>query len=686
MEKPKEQQDMDTFVTNPKHVQPGATRNVSISNSTSSALLVIDVQEYCSIPQKGTHSNSKRDDNQYFFDRVDNIMVPNIAKLLTAARENAAEVIYTYIEALTEDGRDCSLDYKLSGPLLVPKGSPDARILDAIKPLPNDILIPKTSCSVFQSTNINYVLRNLGVRYLVIVGQLTNQCVESAVRDAADLGYLVTVVEDACAAENIECHTRGLDNMKGFARISTTDMICKEWGKGAITTQPIINTTQTTSKENDQIQAVSKQDIITKYALLKALLVNLKFSGVKYLRYVTCDNSAQIRCKALKLGTNSSSQLQNGAAFVEAMMALPLPHDAVAEDSGLSAQGMLNLVPDFSSLVHIPYAKGHAAVYGFLCKKNVVSPLCPRGFLKRMIDAVSSEGVTVRAGVEIEFTLLKNNSTFEPIDNTNWASVTGIDRISTFIDKLEITLEEQNISVLQVHAESAPGQFELVLQHTDDLIHLADSILTARQSIRAIATDFDMRVTFAPKPFPTSAGNGQHVHMSCNNRQSQFMAGVLKHLRGINAITTPSVSSFARTKPGCWAGAFAVWSSEHKEAAIRLCDGGEHFEVKTVDNTSNPYLALGCLLAAGFQGLKNNLDLPLPVDDIPSSINSETDALKPLPTYLSEALDTLECEKEIIECLGDQLTKAFVAVKRAELKYFVDKGETKELEIITDRL
>ena len=85
-----------------------------------------------------------------------------------------------------------------------------------------DILIPKTSCSVFQSTNIDYVLRNLGVRYLVVVGQLTNQCVESAVRDAADRGYLVTVVEDACAAKTIKEHEAGLFNMKGFARLTCT--------------------------------------------------------------------------------------------------------------------------------------------------------------------------------------------------------------------------------------------------------------------------------------------------------------------------------------------------------------------------------------------------------------------------------------------------------------------------------
>ena len=101
------------------------------------------------------------------------------------------EVMYTVIEALTRDGRDLSLDYKISG-LFVPRGSWDAKVLDAIAPGEDEIVLPKTSSSVFISTNIDYVLRNLGVRSLMIAGVLTDQCIDSAVRDACDLGYLVT--------------------------------------------------------------------------------------------------------------------------------------------------------------------------------------------------------------------------------------------------------------------------------------------------------------------------------------------------------------------------------------------------------------------------------------------------------------------------------------------------------------
>ena len=122
------------------------------------------------------------------------------------------EIIFTYLESQCDDSRDVSLDYKLSGGLArLPCPSSPAKFITGISPIPGqDISLPKTSCSVFQSTNLDYILRNLNIEQLVVCGQLTDQCVESAVRDAADLGYLVSVVEDACAAESKDSHEKGV--------------------------------------------------------------------------------------------------------------------------------------------------------------------------------------------------------------------------------------------------------------------------------------------------------------------------------------------------------------------------------------------------------------------------------------------------------------------------------------------
>jgi ureidoacrylate peracid hydrolase len=216
-------------------VIPGKSSRDEFPLITSrAALLVIDVQEYLSEPANETERNS------YFFQEALPRTVKNIGKLLSAFRQvrdketRGCEVIFTYLEALTKDCRDVSLDYKLSGPKLarLPNSATDpAKFLPEVSPSTagrGDIKIPKTSCSVFPSTNLRYVLQSLHIEQLLITGQLTDQCVESAVRDAADLGLFVTVVHDACAALSEDSHTKGLHGMKGFCRLLSTQEVLDE--------------------------------------------------------------------------------------------------------------------------------------------------------------------------------------------------------------------------------------------------------------------------------------------------------------------------------------------------------------------------------------------------------------------------------------------------------------------------
>jgi len=207
------------------------TRNVPIHDTAHAALLVIDVQVYNTVPGDGEFPDvdprNLPEHLRYYFDRIDRLVLPNIARLQQAFRTADAEVIHTVIEAATPDMRDMSLDYRISG-LMVPKGSPWAKAPAAVAPLPSEIVIPKTSSSVFMSTNIDYVLRQLEIEQLVCVGLLTDQCVESAVRDACDLGYLVTVPEDACGTFTQERHDRSLQFYKGYCRIASTETVVGE--------------------------------------------------------------------------------------------------------------------------------------------------------------------------------------------------------------------------------------------------------------------------------------------------------------------------------------------------------------------------------------------------------------------------------------------------------------------------
>jgi biuret amidohydrolase len=165
------------------------------------ALLLIDLQ-------KGEYNPNKiaaEPQHAYLFERIREVVIPNGQKLLAACRAAGIEVIYTVVESLTLDGRDRSLDYKVSG-----------------------IFFPKTSSSLFNSTNFEYVLRNLRVEYVMVMGILTDQCVETAVRDGCDRGFMMTLVDDACATSSEQRHKEALIGFKGYCRTRTTAQVIEE--------------------------------------------------------------------------------------------------------------------------------------------------------------------------------------------------------------------------------------------------------------------------------------------------------------------------------------------------------------------------------------------------------------------------------------------------------------------------
>lgn len=150
--------------------------------------------------------------------------LPAIKRLVDGARAKGVEIVYTVIESLTRDGRDRSLDHKLSN-IHIPRGSHLAKVIDLIAPHEDDIVLPKTSSGIFNSTNVDYVLRNLGVENLIVVGFLTDQCVDMAVRDGADRGYYVICASDACATYTDERHATGLRAFGGYCRLQSVDEV-----------------------------------------------------------------------------------------------------------------------------------------------------------------------------------------------------------------------------------------------------------------------------------------------------------------------------------------------------------------------------------------------------------------------------------------------------------------------------
>jgi ureidoacrylate peracid hydrolase len=195
------------------------------------ALLFIDVQNF-SCHTDGAEwaamdAAELAEKKEPFLRQMREEVLPRMRRLQEACRGAGVEVMYTTIESLTKDGRDRSLDYKITG-FNVARGSWDGKVVDEIAPGEDEIVLPKSSSSVFVSTNIDYILRNLGVQQLVLSGVLTDQCVESAIRDACDLGYLVTQVTDACATFTPARQAASINAIRGYCRQVTTDQLIAE--------------------------------------------------------------------------------------------------------------------------------------------------------------------------------------------------------------------------------------------------------------------------------------------------------------------------------------------------------------------------------------------------------------------------------------------------------------------------
>lgn len=185
------------------------------------ALLLVDMQRIWLEPGADPDHPELGPDH-YFYRQTATETIPNQERLLKAARANGVEVLHTIIQSLTEDGRDRSLDHKLT-PIHIPPSLPEGLPIAQLAPVGDEIMLPKTSSGIFNSTNVDYLLKNLGIRYLIVVGVLTDQCVDMTVRDAADRGYLVTCVSDACATRTQERHDIALKAFGGYCWVTDTD-------------------------------------------------------------------------------------------------------------------------------------------------------------------------------------------------------------------------------------------------------------------------------------------------------------------------------------------------------------------------------------------------------------------------------------------------------------------------------
>ncbi|MDJ0726367.1 MAG: hypothetical protein QNJ38_14745 [Prochloraceae cyanobacterium] len=434
---------------------------------------------------------------------------------------------------------------------------------------------------------------------------------------------------------------------------------------------------------------------------------------MKFLRVTFCDNANAIRAKAIHIDILESN-LDYPVSITAAQQAFPIMYDAVVSQSGLQPVGEIWLVPDWTTLKILPYAPTHAIVMADMVVADRSESgssswsLCPRAFLKRAIAAAKEAGIEVMAAFENEFVLLDNVADrIIPTDDTVFAATLAMDLNYKTIDAIADALIAQDIIVERYYPESGPGQQEISIRY-DRAMAAADRQILFRETVRGVAIERGLKASFLPKIFADRAGNGCHVHLSLwqdgknitGDGSGQvsaialsFIGGILQHLPALMALTTPSTNSYRRICPHYWSGAFTAWGYDNREAAIRvpsnpILPSPTHFELKTSDATANPYLALGAVIYAGIDGVRNNLNPGSPIDVDPgnfSEVELSRRGISRLPQNLGEAIDRSSSDRLLLDALGPELSRAYLAVRRAEWEAMKEMELEEEVKLLLER-
>src|SRR6478735_7302702 len=316
---------------------------------------------------------------------------------------------------------------------------------------------------------------------------------------------------------------------------------------------------------------------------------------------------------------------------------------------------------------------------------------CPRWRLQRMVSALADAGLTARTGAELEFVLTRPDGSARAGNPWQGYGVRPMLDVADLLVDLTESLEHAGMPIEQLHAEYGADQFEISLPPADP-VTTADRTILGRLLIGRAAAKHGFGVSFSPVPFADGAGTGAHLHLSLTQAGKPLfaggdcaygltdlggaaIAGLVAGLPQVQAILAGSPVSVLRLGPGRWAGAFACWGLENREAAVRLIadtPGSPHgasVEVKCVDGSANPYLAAAALLGLALDGIARDLPLPPEVTVDPASLPQQPSAM-PLATDQQGALDALDRSALARDILGELIVDGTLAVRRYEQRSY----------------
>jgi glutamine synthetase len=429
-------------------------------------------------------------------------------------------------------------------------------------------------------------------------------------------------------------------------------------------------------------------------------------AGLRLVRFLWCGNDGTVRAKASTLA-RLEARIRSGIGLTVAMQAMN-GLDQLQAVEGMGPVGEVRLVPDPETFHVLPYAPHTGAMLVDQIRLDgSPAPECQRCFARRMAERLAERGARLEVAFENEFSLATRvDGQFVPIDSGLCFSTISATAAQDYLDELATALDAQEIPLEQYYSELGHGQHEISTGHRPAL-RAADEQVLVRETIRGVAARHGMVASLAPKPWPENAGNGGHIHFSlwdvdgARNRfhdasapdrlsaeARSFIAGVLTHLPGLCGLTAPSFNSYHRIIPHYWAGAYVCWGHDNREAPVRVPsvfwgmeEASTNAELKAADASSNPYLAVGGLIAAGVDGLERDLEPPEPVEVDPATLEEderERRGIARLPSTQAEALDALQADTVLTGALGPVLAESYLAVRRSEGEAYSNADEAFE--------
>ncbi|USS84895.1 type I glutamate--ammonia ligase [Fructilactobacillus ixorae] len=356
------------------------------------------------------------------------------------------------------------------------------------------------------------------------------------------------------------------------------------------------------------------------------------------------------------------------------------------------------LQPDLSTWMVFPWGDEHGKVARLTCSVHTADGEQfagdPRNNLMRVLDEMKELGFSdFNIGPEPEFFLFEMDENGQPTkklnDHGSYFDLAPMDLAANVRRDMVLELEKMGFNVEASHHEVAPGQHEIDFEY-DDAIRAADHIQTFKMVVKTVARRYGLYATFMPKPLNGVNGSGMHMNMSLFDQDGKnaffdengpeqlsqtayyFLGGLLKHAKALTAVCDPTVNSYKRLVPGFEAPVYIAWSGANRSPMVRvpIARGkGTRLELRSVDPSANPYLAIAAILAAGLDGIKNKITPDDPIDRNIYSMDGEElklDHIQKLPSTLHDALQSYAADDLMKDAMGPHIYQNFLDAKNME--------------------